>query len=127
MSESVSRADEAMKKFAIHEALAEIWNIVDETNGYLTEQEPWTLAKSDEGQDRLNSVLYQSADALRVIALLLHPFMPKSTTKLWRALGQEGEPSDHNMLEAAVPGGLSAGAQVGRLEPLFPRIEQSSA
>jgi methionyl-tRNA synthetase len=69
-------------------------------------------------------VLYQAADALRVLALVLHPFMPHSMSALWGALGQDGEPSDQVLLDAAVAGGLETGTTVLELPPLFPRIEQ---
>jgi len=124
MTDAVSKANEAMHSFAIHEALGHIWRIVEDTNGYLTEQEPWALAKDDANADRLDAVLYQAADALRVLALVLHPFMPDSMSALWGALGQEGEPSDQVLLDAAVAGDLKTGTAVQELPPLFPRIEQ---
>jgi len=124
MADAITRANTAMHGFAIHEALSQIWRIVEDTNGYLTEQEPWSLAKDDANTERLDAVLYQSADALRTLALALHPFMPTSMSALWSALGQNGEPSDQILLEAAVPGGMIPGTTVGELPPLFPRIEQ---
>ena len=124
ITDSVAKADQAMHHFAMHDALAQIWRIVEDTNGYLTEQEPWALAKDDANAARLDAVLYHAADALRVLALVLHPFMPHSMSALWSALGQEGNPSDQVLLDAAVAGGLSAGTQVLELPPLFPRIEQ---
>ena len=124
MTDAVSTANDAMHSFAIHEALGHIWRVVEDTNGYLTEQEPWALAKDDANADRLDAVLYQAADALRVLALVLHPFMPDSMSALWGALGQEGEPSDQVLLDAAVAGDLKTGTTVQELPPLFPRIEQ---
>ena len=124
MTDAVSKANDAMHGFAIHEALGQIWRIVEDTNGYLTEQEPWALAKDDANADRLDAVLYHAADALRVLALVLHPFMPHSMGALWRALGQDGEPSNQVLLDAAVAGGLKPGTAVLELPPLFPRIEQ---
>jgi methionyl-tRNA synthetase len=124
MTDAVAKANTAMHDFAIHEALGQIWRIVEDTNGYLTEQEPWSLAKDDTQADRLNAVLYQSADALLVLSLVLHPFMPESMSALWRALGHEGNPSDASLLDAAVPGGLKPGVTTRELPPLFPRIEQ---
>jgi methionyl-tRNA synthetase len=124
MTDAVAQANTAMHNFAIHEALAQIWRIVEDTNGYLTVQEPWALAKDDDNADRLDAVLYQAADALRVLALVLHPFMPQSMGALWSALGQSGEPGDQALLDAAVAGGLVPGTTVHELPPLFPRIEQ---
>ncbi len=84
------------------------------------EQEPWALAKDEAQADRLDAVLYQSADALRVLALVLHPFMPQSMSALWGALGQTGQPGDRPLLDVAVAGGLEPGTAVLELPPLFP-------
>jgi methionyl-tRNA synthetase len=124
MTDAVSKANTAMHAFALHEALAQIWRIVEDTNGYLTVQEPWSLAKDEANADRLDAVLYQAADALRVLSLVLHPFRPQSMSALWGALGQDGDPSDQVLLDAAVAGGLVSGTTVRELPPLFPRIEQ---
>ena len=124
ITEAVAKANTAMHGFAIHEALGQIWRIVEDTNGYLTEQEPWALAKDDANSDRLDAVLYQAADALRVLALVLHPFMPHAMGALWGALGQDGGPNEQVLLDAAVAGGLAPGITVQELPPLFPRIEQ---
>jgi methionyl-tRNA synthetase len=124
VTDAVSKANTAMHGFALHEALGQIWRIVEDTNGYLTVQEPWSLAKDDANADRLDAVLYQAADALRVLSLVLHPFMPQSMSALWNALGHDGDPSDQVLLDAAVAGGLVPGTTVRELPPLFPRIEQ---
>ena len=124
ITDAVGKANTAMHAFAPHEALSQIWRIVEDTNGYLTEQEPWALAKDEAHADRLDAVLYQSADALRVLSVVLHPFMPQSMSALWGALGQTGQPGDHPLLDIAVAGGLEPGTAVLELPPLFPRIEQ---
>lgn len=124
MADALKKANTAMHSFAIHEALGHIWRIVEETNGYITEQEPWNLAKDDAQASRLDAVLYHSADALRSLALLLHPFMPNSMSALWSALGQEGSPTQQNLVNSAAPGKLAPGTSVSELPPLFPRIEQ---
>jgi methionyl-tRNA synthetase len=122
-------AMQAMEKFAIHEAIQSIWTIVDELNGYLTEQEPWVLAKSDDTRGRLAAVLYTAADGLRALAVLLSPVMPAATHKLWTALNAEEKlgPLEAQLLsEAGKSGVLSVGTAVGTLEPLFPRIESEA-
>jgi len=113
----------------IHEAIAAAWGIVDELNGYLTEQEPWALAKDDSQKQRLEAVLYTAADGLRALAVLLSPVIPQAAAKLWRALGMEthaGSVDSQPLLDAGQPGGLPGGITVGELEPLFPRIENDS-
>jgi len=123
------KAHAAMERFMIHEAIAAAWGIVDELNGYLTEQEPWALAKDDSQKQRLEAVLYTAADGLRALAVLLSPVIPQAAAKLWRALGMEthaGSVDSQPLLDAGQPGGLPGGITVGELEPLFPRIENDS-
>ena len=123
------KAHAAMERFMIHEAIAAAWGIVDELNGYLTEQEPWALAKDDSQKQRLEAVLYTAADGLRALAVLLSPVIPQAAAKLWRALGMEahaGSVDSQPLLDAGQPGGLPGGITVRELEPLFPRIENDS-
>ena len=123
------KAHAAMERFMIHEAIAAVWTIVDELNGYLTEQEPWALAKDETKKERLEAVLYTAADGLRALAVLLSPVIPQASAKLWRALGMEpavGSVESQSLVDAGTPGGLPGGTTVGELEPLFPRIENDS-
>jgi len=121
-------ADAAIQKLAIHDALAAIWTIVDELNGYITIQEPWVLAKKDETRERLGTVLYTASEGLRALAVLLSPVIPEATAKLWTALGASaglGGLTDQVIVDAGHWGQLPAGSRLGTLEPLFPRIEPS--
>jgi methionyl-tRNA synthetase len=127
MAQATEAADAAMVAIAPHEALAQIWRIVEHTNGYLTEQEPWALAKDDANAARLDAVLYTASDALRALAVLLSPFMPQATEKLWRALGAHeslGVLTEQRIYDAGAWGVLPVGSTLGELEPLFPRVEQ---
>jgi len=126
MDKATAVAMDAMERFAINEAIQSIWTIVDDLNGYLTEQEPWVLAKSDETRGRLAAVLYTAADGLRALAVLLSPIMPAATAMLWTALnaGEKlGALEGQLLSEAGKSGVLPVGTVVGTLEPLFPRIE----
>ncbi len=116
-------ADAAIERFAIHEAIAAIWTIVEELNGYITVQEPWVLAKNDETRERLGTVLYTASEGLRALAVLLSPFIPEATAKLWAALGAPGELAAQSVRDAGTWGQLPVGSTVTPLEALFPRIE----
>jgi methionyl-tRNA synthetase len=123
-------ADASIQKLAIHEAVAAIWTIVDELNGYITLQEPWVLAKKDETRERLGTVLYTAIDGLRALAVLLSPVIPEATAKLWGALGAHaglGELTDQVIVDAGHWGQLPVGSRLGSLEALFPRIEAAVA
>jgi methionyl-tRNA synthetase len=126
VSTAVLEADAAIERFAIHDALAAVWTIVDALNGYITEQEPWALAKDEGSRDRLSTVLYTAAEGLRALAVMLSPVLTKATSKLWAALGVEeslGALAAQPLRTAGSWGQLKPGTVVGDLEPLFPRIE----
>ncbi len=126
VADAATAADAAMTAFRPDEAISAIWTIVDELNGYITENEPWALAKDDANRERLSTVLYTAAEGLRALAVLLSPVMPQSTATLWDALGAPGEVTAQPLREAGTWGQLPAGTRVGTLAPLFPRVEQSA-
>ncbi|GAB2550325.1 methionine--tRNA ligase [Leucobacter ruminantium] len=130
LAESVARrADEKIDAFAIHEAIAAIWELVDALNGYVQEQQPWSLAKDPEQRPRLAAVLYTATEGLRALAELLSPVIPVAAAKLWTALGAEavlGALADQPIREAGSWGRLPAGTAQQRLDVLFPRIETES-
>jgi methionyl-tRNA synthetase len=129
VADAAIAADAAIERFRIDEAISSIWTIVDALNLYITENEPWALAKDDAQRGRLGTVLYTAAEGLRAIAVLLSPIMPIATQKLWVALGATdtlGRLVDQPIREAGRWGLLPAGASVNALAPLFPRVEQSA-
>ena len=117
-------ADRAIDRGAIHEAIASSWTLVDELNNYITQQEPWKVAKDDSQRDRLATILYASAEGLRILSVLLAPVMPKATKKLFASIWPGKEISEQTISDAAQWGGLPVGVEFAKLESLFPRIEQ---
>src|SRR6188768_4239946 len=87
-------ASEAIDRLALHEALASVWELVDELNGYITVQEPWALAKNPDDRERLETVLHTVVRGLGTLAVLLSPVMPQATATLWGALGGDGAVQD---------------------------------
>ncbi|OCI32642.1 methionine--tRNA ligase [Oerskovia enterophila] len=137
-AQAVEAAEKAIDALAIHEAINSVWTLVDATNLYLTEQEPWKVAKLDEERDgtapdatwiqegRLATVLVTAAEALRSLAVLLHPITPKAAQALWESLGAEeplGALSVQPVDGAARFGVLPAGTTVTKGASLFPRLE----
>jgi methionyl-tRNA synthetase len=128
VADAAAAADAAIERFRIDEAITAIWTIVDALNLYITENEPWALAKDEDQRTRLGTVLYTAAEGLRALAVLLSPVMPVSTEKLWIALGAAeslGRLVDQPIREAGRWGVLVPGSSVNGLAPLFPRVEQS--
>ena len=110
---------ELLDRAEITQALERIWQRVRRLNRYVEEQAPWQLAKDSAQADRLDTVLRSLADGLRVVTVLLHPYMPETTERLMRALAQEG---DSLHIAAARYGVATVGVTVSRLDPpLFPK------
>lgn len=113
-----------MDRFAFHRALREIWTLVDFANRYVERNAPWDLAKDPRKRTRLETVLYQLAETLRVLAVYLFPFMPATAQTMTTGLGwatsleQALKPRDFQW------GRLKPGQPVRKGEPLFPRIER---
>jgi len=99
-------------------ALDEIWRRIKRLNRYVQDEEPWQLAKEEAEAAHLDQILYTLAEGLRVVSVLLHPFVPESVGRLLAALGREELDLDGARLGAA-----EGGARVGELGQLFPRVE----
>ena len=89
-------------------------------NRYVQDKEPWKLAKDTARSDHLDAVLYGLAEGLRVVSLLLLPYMPETVERLLGALGQE-----ERSIDAASFGADRGGARLGELGQLFPKIDGS--
>jgi methionyl-tRNA synthetase len=119
----VKRFDDSMADVALSGALAAVWEIVSAANHQLVRWEPWALAKDPDRRGELASILYASAEVLRILAVLISPAMPGAAARLWQQLGI-GQPLEAQRLpEAASWGGLEPGTRVRRGDALFPRLE----
>jgi methionyl-tRNA synthetase len=108
----------ALDKVEITVALDEIWRRIKLLNRYVQDEEPWQLAKDEAQAERLDEILYGLAEGLRVVSVLLHPFMPTSAERLLDALGRP----DLSLQDAHF-GAVGGGASIGELGQLFPRVE----
>jgi methionyl-tRNA synthetase len=113
-------------RFHFSQALTAIWTLISAVDAYLTTNQPWVLAEDETKRARLAAVLYTAAEALRFVAVLAHPVLPDSTTKLWKQLGQSG-PLGEQRIDALRWGQLKPGTQLGKPQTLFPRIEKAEA
>jgi methionyl-tRNA synthetase len=116
----------AMEQLQLTDALKSMWVFVRKANAYVEAVTPWALAKDETQKRRLEVVLYQLADALRLIALLVYPITPRAAADLWGRLGLDGDPSERTYAEDARWGLLPAGAEISVGEPLFPRLEEQA-
>jgi methionyl-tRNA synthetase len=120
-ADAAKAADETralFKQSQLQSALQSIWGLVNRANQYVDQTKPFSLAKDPAQAQRLDEVLYNLAEACRVLAVLLWPFLPGTATKIYAQLGLTGSP---DKLDAATWGGLQAGQTIGEPAPLFPR------
>jgi methionyl-tRNA synthetase len=117
------RADAAMGRLDFSGGILAIKEFVDAVNVYVTEQQPWVLAKDEGAASRLDTVLYTICESLRAIAVLYNPVMPKSAQSMWESLGAPGKLADQSVLAVARWGQLPAGSTVTKGEALFPRLD----
>jgi methionyl-tRNA synthetase len=121
-SRVVTEVEACFEDLALHKALMAIWEFINVTNKYIVEREPWTLARDPANQARLASILYNLLESLRVIAVLVTPFMPGSAKKIMDQIGI-ADMTGQNFDSIRRWGGLPAGSTLKREESLFPRVE----
>jgi methionyl-tRNA synthetase len=107
-----------LKQNQLQAALQSIWSLVTRANQYVDQTAPFKLAKDPAQSARLDEVLYNLAESCRVLAVLLRPFLPGTSLKIYAQLGLTESP---DKLDAAAWGGLQPGHTIGEPAPLFPR------
>lgn len=125
VNETVAGYSDAMDHMELNQAIKDVWNLIGRANKYIDETAPWILAKDPAQAERLRAVMYNLAEALRIIAILIAPFVPVTAPKIYEQLGL-GKPESFFMADA-VWGKLATGTKVQKGEPLFPRIEVTEA
>ena len=115
----------AMDAFALEEGVAAIFRLIDAANEFIASTEPWTLARDPRNADRLSQVLFDTAEAVRIIAVLLSPVMPSSAAGILRLAGGE-ERAEPLTLEHAR--WRNTGERtVTKADALWPRVETDAA
>jgi methionyl-tRNA synthetase len=114
------------EQYQFSRALEAAWALVAAVDKYIVENEPWSLAeKQDENsRARLATVLYTSAEALRIVTALAHPVIPEATAKIWAQLGL-GDIAKFSLSDLRW-GQLHLGTKLGKVEPVFPRKDKSA-
>ena len=116
------KARQHMDELQFSLALQDIWQLVGECNRYIDVNAPWVLVKTDDGKERLKTVLYVLCECIRIVAILIAPTMPRTPARIYEQLGiAEGELTGWE--SASRFGLLPAGARVQKGEALFPRID----
>lgn len=119
---AVGKAEEALEKLEFSTALSAIWALVSRTNKYIDETQPWVLAKDEANRAALGSVMYHLAEALRIVSILLQPFLTATPQNIWVQLGlAAGELTAWDSAKRF--GLLPPGTRVVKGDPLFPRLD----
>jgi methionyl-tRNA synthetase len=128
LGRTVEVADAAFCDLDFSTGIVAIKEFVDAVNLYVTEQQPWALAKDDAQSGRLDVVLATIIESLRAIAVLYNPVMPKTMSSLWHQIGGQatlGPLVDQRIGDVARWAQLPPGTSVTKGDALFPRIEES--
>jgi len=117
---AAAKVESNMDKFEYNLALEEIWILIRRANKYIDEKMPWILAKNDKEKDKLDTVLHNLAESLRIVTILIYPFMHNTSDKMRKQLGlwyTDVQWEDSFTFE------MMSGEQVKKGKALFPRLD----
>ena len=117
-----SRVKKHMDELQFSVALQDIWQLIGECNRYIDQNMPWVLAKTEEGRERLKTVMYVLCESIRIVAILIAPTMPRTPARIFEQLGVS-DPALCSFESTSHFGVLPAGGRVQKGEALFPRID----
>ncbi|RKP57407.1 methionine--tRNA ligase [Cohnella endophytica] len=119
---TVQKVEAAMENMEFSVALSAIWALVGRTNKYIDETKPWALAKDESSGEALASAMGHLAESLRIVSILIQPFLTKTPARIWEQLGiQDGELTAWDSI--ATFGTRLAGTKTSKGDPIFPRLE----
>jgi methionyl-tRNA synthetase len=104
-------------------ALASLMDLIGEINRYIVREEPWSVAKQQDGAQKVAPILYSAVEALRISALLAAPVMPETSQEIWNRLGIQ-EKIDKAELQEFHWGKIQSGNKTSKGESLFPRMDK---
>lgn len=111
--------DNFLSRLQFHHALTHIWKIISEINEYIAASVPW----KEKDEEILSNILYTLAEALRIIAVYLYPYMPDTANNIWKQLGINKSIDNFTLGVITEWGKLQPGMKVQKGDPLFPRID----
>jgi methionyl-tRNA synthetase len=117
---------EAMESLNFNRALVALWDFIRAVNKYVDHSAPWVVAKAGDTA-KVEAIIYNCLDALRMISIMAFPVMPRSAEKMWKNIGLPGGAEQMKMDDANRWGLLAPNSPVGALEALFPKIDLKAA
>ena len=123
---AITDSNTLFDQYQFSRALESVWGLVAAVDKYIVENEPWSLGEKQDEQSRarLATVLYTSAEALRIVTALAHVAIPEATARIWSQLGL-GDIKKFD-LSTLKWGQLQLGTRLGKVEPVFPRADKSA-
>lgn len=115
---TIGEVEKYIDEMAFSSALESIWKLIRRTNKYIDETEPWVLGKNDD-KERLSTVLYNLMESLRIVNILIYPFITDTALKIKEQIGQD----EINWEDARKFGLTKSGTKVKKTENLFPRLD----
>jgi methionyl-tRNA synthetase len=123
---SIGEVLENYDKLSFARMLEAIWAVIAVADKYLTSEQPWALGSSEADQARKATILWTTAELLRIVAALAYPVLPESAAKIWSLLGQ-ATPIGEFPLDGLRWGQLTPGTALGKAQTLFPRVDKTEA
>jgi methionyl-tRNA synthetase len=122
IKEVIGKFEESVEKLQYSVALTELWKIVRAGNRYIEKTTPWNLAKDEENKAILGSVLYHLLETVRIVSIMIQPFMTRTPQKIWDQINIVEE-SEKNWESIYRFGRLESGKKVNKGNPIFPRLD----
>ncbi len=117
---AAKKVEDYMDRFSFSQALEEIWIVIRRTNKYIDETMPWVLAKDEASKDRLDTVLHNLAEAIRIVSVLIYPFMHTTSKEIRKQLGIWYADV---LWEDAFTFDMMGGEKVKKGDAIFPRLD----
>ncbi len=116
IADMAAKSEQDMDSYHIADAIEDVFAIFKRANKYIDETAPWVLAKNEDDRERLGGVMYNLAEAIRIGAVYLEPFMPDTSASILKQLGTD--------VKTTVFGGLESGLSIGESSVLFARLDE---
>src|SRR5690625_4785712 len=122
IADTVTKVEDAMDEMQFSVALSTIWQLINRTNKYIDETEPWILAKEAENRSRLGNVMAHLAESLRITGVLLQPFLTEAPKEIFKQLGIK-EPTLQEWDSVYQIGSIPIYTKIEKRDPIFPRLD----
>jgi methionyl-tRNA synthetase len=119
---ALSSYREAMDAYRLQDGAAAAYRLVDATNEFIASTEPWAISRDAKQADRLNQVLYEAAEAIRIAAVLLMPVIPRSSREILQRIGDASHAAPYRLDRDGVWGAFGD-FSTSQGDPLWPRLD----